>query len=58
MQNYIAHLQLDDPEDYFTQNDPLSEEIANTGYLNDPNILNRTLIVRIFGAKNLKRLTR
>ncbi|KAJ3096131.1 hypothetical protein HK100_005639 [Physocladia obscura] len=50
---YLASLYLDDPEFFFTKTESLTTQIMNTGIINDMNILKRSILVRVYAARNL-----
>lgn len=58
MENYVAHLGLDDPEEFFTAEEPLTDRIISQGSVTDMNLLKRQIVVRIFNALNIRHYAR
>ncbi|KAI9327055.1 hypothetical protein BDR26DRAFT_876141 [Obelidium mucronatum] len=56
--HYLSTLSLDDPEFFFTKSESVTIDIAEKGFIEDMNILKRSIVVRIYSARNLLSLTR
>ncbi|KAJ3267309.1 hypothetical protein HDU77_000022 [Chytriomyces hyalinus] len=56
--NYLATLFLDDPEFFFTKTESITNRILETGIVEDMNMLKRSILVRVYSARNLAAVTR
>ncbi|ORY49523.1 hypothetical protein BCR33DRAFT_847478 [Rhizoclosmatium globosum] len=56
--DYLATLSLDDPEFFFTKTESVTTEIIEKGFIDDMSILKRSIVVRIYSARNLSAFTR
>lgn len=55
---YLASVNLDDPECFFSKQDSVTQDIVTTGIVSDMTMLRRKIVVRICAARNLRYYTR